>query len=177
MKHLDALDRTRCKYPQWVVFVTTRDAEGVPNTMPASMCAFVSHDPYLVAVAVSPKRHTHGLLAAAGRFVVSWAGAGQAELIRQTSRTSGRECRKFERFRIASAPGPQSGLPLIEGCAGHLECALQDRVTAGDHTVFIGRVLGVSVPDAPIAPLTRFGLDAYDVALPHGRLDTEGGGP
>jgi flavin reductase (DIM6/NTAB) family NADH-FMN oxidoreductase RutF len=37
------------------------------------------------------------------------------------------------------------GLPLIEGAAVWLECALEAHLPGGDHTIFVGRVLTSSV--------------------------------
>ena len=34
-----------------------------------------------------------------------------------------------------------SGVPLIRGCLGHLECHLENTHTAGDHTILVGRVV------------------------------------
>jgi len=38
-------------------------------------------------------------------------------------------------------PARKVQAPIIKECAAHLECKLQKKVTAGDHTVFIGRVV------------------------------------
>ena len=52
--------------------------------------------------------------------------------------------------------GEASGAPLIEGALATLECRTEQRVTAGDHTLVIGRVLTSSAPNTEGGPLTYF---------------------
>lgn len=42
---------------------------------------------------------------------------------------------------MAWVPG-ETGVPLLAGALATFECAVQDRHAAGDHVIFIGRVLG-----------------------------------
>jgi flavin reductase len=44
---------------------------------------------------------------------------------------------------VSWSPGPHSGAPLIDGALAHLECELEHRHEAGDHTIYIGRLLSV----------------------------------
>ena len=48
-----------------------------------------------------------------------------------------------------------SGVPLLEGTLAWLDCQVDQAVDAGDHTIFIGRVLDGSV-DSPEDPLLYF---------------------
>jgi flavin reductase (DIM6/NTAB) family NADH-FMN oxidoreductase RutF len=52
--------------------------------------------------------------------------------------------------------GTVSGAPLVGGALATLECRTEQRVTAGDHTLVIGRVLTASVPSADGGPLAYF---------------------
>ena len=36
------------------------------------------------------------------------------------------------------------GAPLIEGCLARFDCAMHERVAAGDHDIIMGRVIGFS---------------------------------
>ncbi len=36
------------------------------------------------------------------------------------------------------------GAPLIEGCLARFDCAMHQRVAAGDHDIIMGRVIGFS---------------------------------
>ena len=47
---------------------------------------------------------------------------------------------------LAGAEGVRGemGAPLIEGCLARFDCAMHQRVTAGDHDILMGRVIGFS---------------------------------
>jgi flavin reductase (DIM6/NTAB) family NADH-FMN oxidoreductase RutF len=156
MKQVSFSQAAAVKYPEWVMFVTSLDAAGRPNTMPAGWCMFVSGQPRLVATAIGHARYTHHCISQSKAFVLSWAGAGQERLIEQTGSASGREVDKFVEFAIATAPGGSTGVPLIEGCAAHLECTLHGELAAGDHTIFVGEVVAAWMPEKPVAKLDNF---------------------
>jgi 3-hydroxy-9,10-secoandrosta-1,3,5(10)-triene-9,17-dione monooxygenase reductase component len=43
-----------------------------------------------------------------------------------------------------------TGCPILDGVAGHLDCALVARHEAGDHVIFIGEVQALDMtPDKP----------------------------
>ncbi len=48
------------------------------------------------------------------------------------------------------------GLPLLEGCLATCECEVERTVEAGDHAVFIGRVVSVRTAGGHGAPLLWF---------------------
>jgi flavin reductase (DIM6/NTAB) family NADH-FMN oxidoreductase RutF len=165
MRQVSFAEAAGTKYPEWVMFVTSVDAAGKPNTMPAGWCMFVSGSPRLVCTAVGHSRYTHECIAHSKAFVLSWAGAGQARLIEQTGSTSGRDLDKFAEFAVRSRTDGPTGMPLIEGCAAHLECRLHSQLSAGDHTIFVGEVAAAWLPDEPIAKLDNFN-GRYAVAKP-----------
>jgi flavin reductase (DIM6/NTAB) family NADH-FMN oxidoreductase RutF len=57
---------------------------------------------------------------------------------------------------IAYTRGELTDAPLVGGALAVLECRTEQRVTAGDHTLVIGRVLTARVPSAEGGPLLYF---------------------
>lgn len=45
----------------------------------------------------------------------------------------------------ASPPGPQTGAPVFEDCFAHLECRVVGSTETGDHSLFIGEVVGADL--------------------------------
>ena len=127
--------------PGCVVLVTAAH-EGRSNFMPAAWVTPVSHDPPLCAVAIAPKRFTHGLIVGSGEFGLSIPGLDLAEKVRHAGDISGAEVDdKFAAVGLTPEPGVKIGAPRIAECLGHLECVVEQSVTAGDHTVFVGRIV------------------------------------
>ena len=49
-----------------------------------------------------------------------------------------------------------TGCPLIEGALAHVECLPHAQVDAGDHTVFVGKVLEGAIARGETEPLLYF---------------------
>ena len=57
----------------------------------------------------------------------------------------------------------ERGVPLIKGAAAQLECEIQQRISIGTHTVFVGQVVGTDVE--AVTPLVyhdaRYGMISH----------------
>jgi len=98
----------------------------------------LSLEPPLVGVAVSRQAAMHELLREAGGFALSLL-AGDQEAIAQHFARGVPPVAHWH--GIATRQGGE-GAPLIEDALGWLECRLEDEHDAGDHTLFVGEVLG-----------------------------------
>lgn len=166
MKKVDLTEAMAGKLPEWVVFVITADATGKPNVMPAGWVAFASGSPPMVTVALHPNRYSHTLLEQSGEFVLAWAGEGQEGLVKFAGAVSGRKTDKFAQMALKTSKAAVVKVPLIEGCAMALECKLAGQMTAGDHTVFAGRIVASHLSDPPVASIMNFGKERYVTAVP-----------
>lgn len=120
------------------VTVVTTDVEGRLHGMTANAVASVSLEPLLLLVCVDKGAVTHDQLSRAGVFAVNILTSDQQELAtlfaqRGVPQAGSLRGVSFER-------GPQ-GSPLLPGCLAWLECATERAVDAGDHSIFLGRVL------------------------------------
>ncbi|MGI5818598.1 MAG: flavin reductase family protein [Armatimonadota bacterium] len=148
-----AIDR---KYPEWVILVVARDADGKPNLMPAGWGMVCSGEPRLVCVSVGLTRYTHRCIEDTGEFVFAWAGEGQAELVRYSGSRSGADCDKFAEYDIPTADPAVISVPLLAEAAANLECTLHSALRTGDHTIFVGEVVAAHAPEEPVATLMNF---------------------
>jgi flavin reductase (DIM6/NTAB) family NADH-FMN oxidoreductase RutF len=87
---------------------------------------------------------------------------------------SGRDVKKLDISNLPTFKAAKVDAPLIEGCIAHIECALDDALRLGDHTLFVGRALVVQaekdafdetwlVEEPEYRPLHYLGLDRYAV--------------
>jgi flavin reductase (DIM6/NTAB) family NADH-FMN oxidoreductase RutF len=115
----------------------------VPHGMTANSFTSVSLDPPLVLVCVEENAVMHDALATAGQFGVSVLSAAHAETARYFA--DRRRPLGAEQFvAVGWRPGEHTGAPLITGALAHFECTVWRRYDGGDHTIFLGRVLGLS---------------------------------
>ncbi|WP_411059839.1 flavin reductase family protein [Streptomyces sp. E11-3] len=111
------------------------------HAMTANAFSSVSLAPPTVLCSVAHSAVMHGAITAGERFGVSILGAGQEHLARHFAdkkRTLG--AAQFD--GIDWRPGERTGAPLLSGSLAWLECELTDAHESGDHTIFIGTVLG-----------------------------------
>ncbi len=130
-----------------VVLVTSRES-GRLGIITLAWTSPVSAEPAMVAIAVSPKRYSHELIARSGEFVVNVPGSRLLDAVWLCGTTSGRDTDKFAAAGLTSVPAREVGAPLVEECFAHIECRVAGTVTAGDHTVFLGRVVAASADPA-----------------------------
>ena len=131
-----------------VTVVTTRDGSGQSRGMTVSAFSSVSLDPPLVLVCIDVKAECYPDLRAAGRFAVNILGEAQGELSRRFA------AKGADRFAGVPVRPGVTGLPLLEGALGVLECRVVGEYPAGDHTIFVGQVEAAAVESE--APLLHF---------------------
>jgi flavin reductase (DIM6/NTAB) family NADH-FMN oxidoreductase RutF len=131
------------RFATGVTVLTTRAPSpgGEPIGMTASSVASVSLDPPLVLVSVDRRHEMHSALEAASQFVLNVLAADQETLSR---RFAGDEPNRFR--GVGFHPNKQ-GIAVLDGVLAHIECEKQTAIPAGDHTVFLGLVVGGSVTD------------------------------
>ena len=126
------------RFPTGVTVVTTVDDCRL-HGITVNALTSVSLDPLLVLVCVDRQAKAHAQIERVGRFAVNFLGAEQEAVSRVFAASS-----EPEDGRLRGVPFRMGahGTPLLEGCLGHLECAVADRFAGGDHTIFLGSVLG-----------------------------------
>lgn len=129
-----ALRRALGAFATGVAVMTTRDGQGHPWGLTVNSFSSVSLDPPLVLWSLSNGAPSLAVFRAAGRFVVNILAQQQVEVSRRFA------ARVPDRFDgVPFTPGLH-GLPVIAGCAAHLECSVASTLPGGDHTVFLGHV-------------------------------------
>jgi flavin reductase (DIM6/NTAB) family NADH-FMN oxidoreductase RutF len=124
------------------VTVVTANAQP-PHGMTANAFTSVSKQPPLVLVCVDREAVMHERIQSAATFGVSVLSAGQEHLARYfADRLRPNGAAQFA--PVEWSPGPLTGAPLLRGALAWLECGLTDAYVVGDHSIFIGSVLGLS---------------------------------
>ena len=118
-----------------VTVVTTRDGAGSPIGLTANSFSAVSLDPPLILFCLAKTSSNLARFRAAEHFAINVLHIGQQP-------TSGVFARSTEdRFQDVAWESWDTGAPILSGSLASFECATHEVVEAGDHLVFIGRVL------------------------------------
>jgi len=172
---VDLSSAYRLLHPRLVVLVSCVDEAGKANVITLAWSMPVSINPPIVAISVAPKRYSHQLIEKTREFVVN---VPTMDIVRETlfcGRRSGKTYDKFKETGLTSLPAKMVQPPIIKECVAHLECKLQQQITIGDHTLFIGRVLTAYADDGvfddkfdlkKVKPIYHMGGDDFATLFP-----------
>ncbi len=131
--------------PEICVFVVSADAEGKPNGMVAAWNMKCSIEPPLFAVSLSKKGNTQKLVRESGEFVVAVPDKKLEEELLFFGSTHGGDVDKFAESEIGIQKAELVAPPLLKDATINFECEVFGEVDAGDHYVFIGKILAAHV--------------------------------
>lgn len=133
------------RYATGVCIATTRAADGTPAGLTITSFNSLSLDPPLILWSLDLNSSNLEVFRTSDRFAINLLGTGAVELARRFARSGGD---KFDGLPFTTGP---TGAPLIPGALVQLDCLTEGQHAAGDHVLFIGRVVGVAVGEG--APL------------------------
>jgi 3-hydroxy-9,10-secoandrosta-1,3,5(10)-triene-9,17-dione monooxygenase reductase component len=128
-----------------VTLVTCRGPAGEPVGLTVNSFNSLSLDPPLVLWSLRLASPSLALFDAAGHFAINVLAEGQVELSRRFASPVA------DKFDDALWHEGLAALPLLAGSAASFECERVSRQDAGDHRLYIGRVLRVQWQ--PVPPL------------------------
>jgi flavin reductase (DIM6/NTAB) family NADH-FMN oxidoreductase RutF len=128
-------------HPRPAVLVTCCDNHGAPNILTIAWHTPLSHDPPLVGISVASTRYSHGLISQTGELVINIVDHSFVAAVQICGQYTGELDRKAELAGLVLKSAKKVKPPIIAGALGYLECCVEQEVDAGDHTLFIARVL------------------------------------
>ncbi|MET8011554.1 flavin reductase family protein [Streptomyces sp. NPDC005271] len=147
------------RFAAGVVLVTAHDPDEGPSGEDVGMTATafmsVSLDPPLVMVSVRNGSRMDDLLDRQPLWAVSVLSESQRHIAGRFA-MKGRVSDRLLFQDIPLVRGTEADAPLVAGALATLECRTEQRVTAGDHTLVVGRVLAAATPGTAGGPLIHF---------------------
>jgi flavin reductase (DIM6/NTAB) family NADH-FMN oxidoreductase RutF len=150
VSEFDALELRRAlgRFATGVTIVGCAGEGGVPVGLTANSFNALSLDPPLVLWSLRQTSPSLPAFIAASHFSINVLAEGQVELSR---RFASALADKFDEGVWSRGLG---GAPVLAGCVAVIECEQVSHQAAGDHVLFIGRVLRLTAaPPGTLAPL------------------------
>jgi flavin reductase (DIM6/NTAB) family NADH-FMN oxidoreductase RutF len=144
MKVLNNSEAVALSAPFPYALVTSLDMKGRPNAMGIAWVTRTSFDPFQIMISVDKRRYSHEGILNNKEFVLNYPSEDQAESAWICGTKSGRDGDKIEPSGLTLVNSKAVKVPTIEGATVAFECKVVDQVVTGDHTVFIGQVVGMS---------------------------------
>jgi len=131
----------KTKYPEQVVIVIAKDKSGRANPITLGWTMIVSYAPPMMAVALYKGHYSIGCIRASRCFTLAYPSAEQAKAALFFGSHSGRDTDKFKAFKCRTSPAKKINSLLLSDAVANFECVLTKQVHAGDHIIFLGRVV------------------------------------
>jgi flavin reductase (DIM6/NTAB) family NADH-FMN oxidoreductase RutF len=151
--HVARFRRAAARFVTGVTVVSTR-VGATDHAMTANAFTSVSLDPVLVLVCVERDARFHDAVEAAG----VWGVSVLAEASRGASQwlaTRGRPLHG-QLDRVPHHRGEVTGVPLLDQSLATFECRTTALHPGGDHSIVVGEVVAVELPDVPGRPLVYY---------------------
>jgi flavin reductase (DIM6/NTAB) family NADH-FMN oxidoreductase RutF len=130
------------KIPHGVYICGVKNDEDL-NCFTVSWLMQSSFNPPLVVNCVKKETGSHATLKKSGIFSISFLDSGQKDLAAQFFKPQSRVGNKLANVEFYQ--GEATGCPIIQDSLGYIECNVVAIVEQGDHTIFVGEVVGSGI--------------------------------
>jgi len=137
------LRRVMGHFATGVTIITTRDEEGHPFGLTANAVCSVSLVPPLILICVDKVADTYPYFDRSKVFTVNILADAQEGISRRFA-TSG-----IEKFEGIGYHKSETGCAVLDDAVGHMDCRIVQAHDAGDHSIYVGEVLGADANDVP----------------------------
>jgi len=148
-KEADYSDAIKTKYPEQVVIAIAKDKNGKANPVTLGWTMIVSGTPPMMAIAVAKKHYSIEAINHSKCFTIAFPSSEMAEAALFFGSKSGRDTDKFAEFDCKTEPANAIESVLLADAVANFECTLESQMPAGDHIVFIGRIVCSHVNTEP----------------------------
>ena len=156
------LREVMARFATGITVLTAAGEDG--HGMTANAFTSVSLDPPLALCCVAKTARLHDAIERGRHFAVSVLGAEQEHIARYfASKDRPAGAAQFDAVDWLAAP--RTGAPLLSGALAWLECEITQIYNGGDHSIFLGEVVGSFRGDAGEA-LLFYGGEYQPVMLP-----------
>lgn len=148
-EHADLFKLGMRRLAAGVSLITTLDEEGGRHGMIATSVTSVCLTPPSLLTCVNKTASCHDIVMRTGLFCVNLLPEGADEVAMRFSSS------KFRDVRFAEGDWGllETGAPVLGGSIASFDCRVTNTVEASSHTIFIGEVVAVKMPEQLASPL------------------------
>jgi flavin reductase (DIM6/NTAB) family NADH-FMN oxidoreductase RutF len=140
-KQVEFPEAVKTKYPEQVVIVIAKDESGKANPVTLGWTMFASGNPPMMAIAVAAKHYSIETITHSRCFTICYPSSDMADAALSYGSKSGRIIDKFKEFPSATEPAEKINSLILTDAVANFECTLESQADAGDHIIFIGKVV------------------------------------
>ena len=129
------------KYPEQVVLVLTKNAQGRVNAMAVGWVTLVSDEPPMSLLGIDHGAYTLELIRENREFVIAYPSRSMAEETLYFGTVHGHAIDKMEKSALALTPGKKGSVPLLADAVANFECRFVTEYCPGNCPLVVGEVL------------------------------------
>lgn len=100
-----------------------------------------SFEPFLYAISIGKTRFSCNIIRNSGIFVVNFMPYEFKKEVLFCGRNSGEHINKFKESGLTKEESEKLDCCIVKESIAHLSCEIIDEISAGDHIIFIGKVI------------------------------------
>ena len=139
----------KTKYPEQVVIAIARDKNGKANPITLGWTMLVSGKPPMMAIAVAKTHYSIETIRHSKCFCLAFPSSDMADAALFFGSKSGRDIDKFAEFDCKYEPAKAIDSVLLTDAVANFECTLESETIAGDHIIFVGRIVASHINTEP----------------------------
>jgi len=148
-KHVDFAEAVRTKYPEQTIIAIARDSAGKANPITLGWTMFASGNPPMMAIAVAKGHYSVKAIEHSKCFTIAYPSAEMANDALLFGSRSGRDTDKFGQSQCRTEPAKEIDSLLLTDAVANFECVLESQMPAGDHMIYVGKVVAAHVNSEP----------------------------
>ncbi len=148
-KQAEYSDAIKTKYPEQVVIAIAKDKNGKANPITLGWTMIVSGSPPMMAIAVAKTHYSIEALTHSKCFTIAFPSSDMADAALFFGSKSGRDTDKFAEFDCKTEPAKAIDSVLLTDAVANFECTLESQMPAGDHIIFVGKVVSSHINTEP----------------------------
>jgi flavin reductase (DIM6/NTAB) family NADH-FMN oxidoreductase RutF len=146
--------RVLWKMPYGLYLVGSRSGEQ-RQLMTLNWATQLSFDPKLVGVSVEDSAWTHELISASAVFSLCLINREDRAVVRKFVKPATLDGDTATLNGFPFTDGPVTGVPVLAQATAWMECAVTQAVACGQHTLFVGEVVGCGFQGEEDIPVLR----------------------
>ena len=140
-KQVEYEEAIRTKYPEQVVIAIAKDKNGKANPVTLGWTMIVSGSPPMMAIAVAKTHYSIETIRHSKCFTIAFPSSEMAEEALFFGSRSGWDIDKLVNFDCKTEPAKAIDSVLLTDAVANFECKLESEMTAGDHIIFVGKIV------------------------------------
>jgi len=156
-KHVKYEQAIKTKYPEQVVIAIAKDKKGKANPVTLGWTMIASGEPPMMAIAVAKGHYSIKTIGHSKCFTIAFPTSQMADAALFFGSRSGRDVDKFGEFHCKTEPAKKIDSVLLSDAVANFECTLESQTPAGDHIIFVGKIIASHTNTKPKKRLYTLG--------------------